>query len=74
MSDRDYSSIDRADLLRLRALEIETRTAFFDHVDALRVYLLQGRTLSARLLALKAVVMLEPLELLGVVIWPLPIW
>jgi hypothetical protein len=37
---------------------------------ALRSYLNEGRTASARYLAAKAVVLIEPPELLGTVIWP----
>jgi hypothetical protein len=43
---------------------------FSDPVSVLRGYLGSARTKSARLLALKAVVLIEPRNLLGVVVWP----
>lgn len=41
-----------------------------DPVEILRRYLSEGRTASARALARKAVVLLEPSDLLGTVVWP----
>jgi hypothetical protein len=41
-----------------------------DPVQAIREYLRQGRTTSAKLLAEKAVIILEPSHMLGTVIWP----
>ena len=43
-----------------------------DPVVALRRYLAAQRSDTARLLAEKAVVLLEPADLLGYVVWPLP--
>jgi hypothetical protein len=42
-----------------------------DPVTALQQYLAEGRTETARCLAKKAVVLIEPAELLGFVAWPL---
>jgi hypothetical protein len=42
----------------------------FAPVLALRSYLNEGRTASARYLAAKAVVLIEPSRLLGTVVWP----
>lgn len=39
-------------------------------VEALRRYLTEARTETARLLALKAVILIEPTPLLGTVVWP----
>ena len=39
-------------------------------IKAIRKYLTEGRTQSARVLAKKAVVMIEPKRLLGTVLWP----
>lgn len=41
-----------------------------DPVSALRGYLREGRTESARRLAQKAVILIEPARLLGTVVWP----
>ncbi len=41
-----------------------------DPVGSLRQYLNAARTESARLLALKAVVLIEPVPLLGTIVWP----
>lgn len=41
-----------------------------DPIGSLRRYLSAGRTESARLLALKAVILIEPRKLLGTVVWP----
>lgn len=41
-----------------------------DPVGSLRTYLEAGKTESARLLAQKAVVLIEPAALLGTVVWP----
>jgi len=41
-----------------------------DPIGTLRRYLSTGRTESARLLALKAVVLIEPENLIGTVVWP----
>ncbi len=41
-----------------------------DPVGALRKYLREGKTESARQLAKKAVILLEPAHLLGTVVWP----
>jgi hypothetical protein len=43
-----------------------------DPVGSLRRYLASARTLSARLLARKAVIVIEPEHLLGTVAWPAP--
>lgn len=43
-----------------------------DPVGSIRRYLLSGTTTSARCLAMKAVVLLEPIEMLGTVVWPVP--
>ena len=43
-----------------------------DPIQSLRMYLSEGRTRSARELARKAVVLIEPKDLRGTVIWPLP--
>lgn len=56
----------RVDLLG-RSLEVSDGC---DPVAALRDYLAGGRTQSARLLAQKAVVLIEPGNELGTVIWP----
>ena len=56
----------RVDLLA-RSIEVGSRT---DPAEILRGYLSGGRTASARALATKAVVLLEPSDLLGTVIWP----
>ncbi len=42
-----------------------------DPVEAVQIYLQAGRTKTSRLLAEKAVVLLEPEELLGKVAWPI---
>ena len=44
--------------------------SFEDPVAVLRSYLRAARTTSARLLAQKAVVLIEPLSQLGTVVWP----
>ena len=41
-----------------------------DPVGTLRRYLAEKKTESARLLALKAVILIEPSHLLGTVVWP----
>ena len=41
-----------------------------DPVGALRRYLSEGKTESARQLAMKAVVLIEPEDLIGTVVWP----
>lgn len=41
-----------------------------DPIGTLRRYLSGGRTESARLLAMKAVVLIEPEDLIGTVVWP----
>lgn len=41
-----------------------------DPVGSLRRYFARGKTESARLLAMKAVVLIEPKSLLGTVVWP----
>jgi hypothetical protein len=41
-----------------------------DPVHAVQAYLLTGKNRTTRELAAKAVVLLEPVELLGVVVWP----
>lgn len=51
-----------------RSLDVEFDT---DPVTAIRAYLSQARTRSPQELAKKAVVLIEPPELLGVVVWPL---
>ncbi len=50
-----------------RSIEVGEAT---DPAAALRGYLSEGRTASARALAKKAVVLLEPSDLLGTVAWP----
>lgn len=47
-------------------------TDFTDPVRVLRDYLRTGLTKSARYLAQKAVVLIEPPELLGTIVWPEP--
>jgi hypothetical protein len=42
-----------------------------DPVETLRRYLHAGKTRSARLLALKAMILIEPTRLLGTVVWPI---
>ena len=42
-----------------------------DVVGTLRRYLSEGKTQSARLLSLKAMILIEPAEKLGTVVWPL---
>ena len=56
----------RVDLLG-RSLEIGGQT---DPAGILQGYLSEGRTNSARALARKAAVLLEPSDLLGTVVWP----
>jgi hypothetical protein len=56
----------RVDLLG-RSLDA---TDFSDPLVVLRDYLANGTTKSARLLALKAVILIEPEALLGSVVWP----
>lgn len=41
-----------------------------DVVETLRAYLRESRTMSARLLAMKGMVLIEPGHLLGTVVWP----
>jgi hypothetical protein len=41
-----------------------------DPVSTLRTYLTEGKTESARLLSKKAMILIEPKELLGTVVWP----
>jgi len=57
----------RVDLLG-RSIEIKVS----DPVSALRDYLREGTTASARFLAQKAVIMIAPTQYLGVVVWPDP--
>lgn len=45
---------------------------YSDPVGVLRSYLRSGTTESARLLSQKAMVLIEPLHLLGTVVWPVP--
>lgn len=56
----------RVDLIG-RSLDVRSGA---DPVDAVRRYLSAGRTETARLLATKAVVLLEPEDLRGEIIWP----
>lgn len=55
----------KVDLLG-RSLDVDART---DPVEALRIYLESGKTPSAAKLAKKAVVLIEPAELLGEIVW-----
>jgi hypothetical protein len=55
----------RIDLIG-RSLGVEVGA---DPAEALQHYLKEGRTASARLLAQKAVVLLEPEDLLGTIVW-----
>ena len=57
----------RVDLLG-RSIEVGPQT---DPAEILHGYLSEGRTASARALARKAIVLLEPSDLLGTVVWPL---
>lgn len=57
----------RVDLLG-RSLQVESDA---DPTAALQAYLSFGKTESARQLAKKAVVLLEPVEQLGKIVWPL---
>ncbi|NTW88053.1 MAG: hypothetical protein HGB26_02780 [Desulfobulbaceae bacterium] len=41
-----------------------------DPVKSLQQYMKNGKTESARLLAMKAIILIEPSELLGTVVWP----
>lgn len=43
---------------------------YSDPVDVLRNYLRAGTTPSARCLAMKAMILIEPLDLIGTVVWP----
>jgi hypothetical protein len=43
---------------------------FSDPIAVLRDYLASGKTESARLLARKAVILIEPANLLGAAVWP----
>ena len=56
----------RVDLMG-RALDVAPDT---DVVEALTSYLKSGKTETARELADKAVVLLEPIDQLGTVVWP----
>jgi hypothetical protein len=47
--------------------------SFADPIAVLRNYLREGKTASARFLSQKAVVLIEPKELLGTIIWPEPL-
>ena len=64
--DRPNYSGRRVDVLG-RGISCE---ADDDPIESLHQYLLDGKTETARLLAAKAVVMLEPINLIGKVIWP----
>ena len=56
----------RVDLIGRSILGADPR----DAVSSLRKYLNGRKTESARLLALKAVILIEPVELLGTTVWP----
>ncbi len=66
-------SVDRPDFIG-RRVDLMARSlhaqVFDDPVLALRRYLKRGKTKTAQLLSQKAVIQLEPLELIGNIIWP----
>jgi hypothetical protein len=65
---------DRRDGFRGRRIDLLGRSIEFrpdeDVVSALRRYLAQGQTSTARALAEKAVILIEPEEYLGLMVWP----